>query len=74
MKKDILIQAQGQMLPQDIDHHASDLYLRKNAISDKLVAEYEYKSQVKTFSDNIDHVLWYEIPFAWYSISPADEL
>ncbi len=65
---DILLEARKQMKQEDIDHHYSDLYLRKNAISDKLVSEYEHKQNVKTFKDNIDHVLWYEIPFAYYDI------
>ena len=62
---DICKKAFEQMNAKDIDHHASDLYLRKNSVSEKLVEEYEYKEQVKTFKDNIDHVLWYEISFAF---------
>lgn len=51
------------MKPEDIDTHESDLYLRVNPISRKLVGEYEYKNFVTTFIDNIDHELWYDIPF-----------
>lgn len=56
-----------KMDAKDIDHHSfgSDLYLRVNDISKKLVEEYEFKQNVKTFKDNIDHVLWYDIPFAY---------
>jgi hypothetical protein len=54
-----------QMAAKDIAHHESDLYLRKNEISDQLVNEYEFKQNVTTFRDNIDHVLWYEIPFQY---------
>ena len=54
-----------QMQAKDIDNHCSDLYLRKNEISTKLVNEYEFKNQVTTFRDNIDHDIWYEIPFQY---------
>jgi len=57
-----------QMKQDDISHHASDLYLRKNAISEKLVNEYQHKENVTTFIDQIDHVLWYDIPFQYYKI------
>jgi len=49
----------------DIDHHASDLYLRKTPETEKLIQEYKYKNLVSTFVDNIDHVVWYDIPFAY---------
>lgn len=54
-----------QMETKDIDHHSSDLYLRKNVISDKLISEYEFKQNVTIFIDEIEHVQWYEIPFAY---------
>lgn len=63
---DIYGEALKRMNPNDIDHHCSDLYLRVNAISDELVKQYDYKSHITTFVDQIDHVLWYEIPFAYY--------
>jgi hypothetical protein len=50
---------------RDIDHHRSDLYLRVTPASTVLVNEYEFKNQVTTFKDNIEHVLWYDIPFAY---------
>ena len=60
--------AKAQMKPEDIDHHESDLYLRKNEISDKLVADYDYRTtSTSVFRDNIDHVLWYEVKFAYYN-------
>lgn len=49
----------------DIDHWESDLYLRKTPQTDALIREYEYKANVKVFRDNIDHVLWYDVPFAY---------
>lgn len=54
-----------QMKPKDIDHCNSDLYLRVNDISKKLVNEFKFKNLVTTFIDQIDGVLWYEIPFAY---------
>ena len=63
--RNIYERAVAEMDPRDIDNHEIDLYLRVNPISRKLVAEYEFKSQVKTFIDNIDHKLWYDIPFAY---------
>jgi len=53
------------MKQEEIDNHCSDLYVLKNSISDKFVSEYEFKQNVKTFVDDIEHKLWYEIPFAY---------
>ena len=55
-------------LPADhIDHatYSSDLYIKKTLESAKLIAEYEFKSGVTTFVDNIDGCIWYDIPFAY---------
>lgn len=69
--KNIYEQAILSMDPNDIDHHETDLYLRVNEQSKKLVNEYDYKNIVETFISNIPpFVLWYDIPFAyipgWY--------
>lgn len=50
---------------KDIDHWQSDLYLRKTPQTDALIKEYEWNRNVKVFRDNIDHALWYEVPFAY---------
>ncbi len=50
---------------KDIDHHESDLYLRKTAKSIKLISEYEFKNNVSWFRCAIEHDIWYEIPFAY---------
>ncbi len=52
---------------KDIDHGSgcSDLFLRVTPESQKLVDQYEYKGNVTKFRDQIDHVLWYNIPFAF---------
>ena len=53
-------------LPHDeIDHHESDLYLKHSKKSLSLLAEYEYKNNVKPFTSPIDHAVWYDIPFAY---------
>lgn len=57
--------AAERMRPEEIDHHESDLYLKVTPVSRELVAQYDYKNLVTMFIDNIDHVPWYEIPFAW---------
>lgn len=62
---DIYKEALEKMDSKDIDHWQSDLYLRKNSISEKIISEYEYKNQVKIFKDNIDHVAWYDVPFGY---------
>lgn len=53
------------MKENEISHWQSDLYVLKNAISEKFVSEYEFKNIVKTFIDDIDHVPWYDISFAY---------
>jgi len=69
---DIQKKAKELMKPEDIDHHASDLYLKVNDISKKLVDEYEYKSVVTQFKSKTDGGQWYEIPFA-YNEHPVNE-
>lgn len=64
--KDIYKKALATMPCKDIDHWCSDLYLRVTPESEKLVAEYDFKGNVTKFIDQIDGVLWYNIPFAYY--------
>lgn len=47
----------------EIDSHQSDLYVIKNAISEKWLGSYEYKGNVTTFISEIDNKTWYDIPF-----------
>ena len=63
--RDIYEKAIEMLSPNDIDHHESDLYLRKTLKSEKLINEYEFINLVSVFRDNIDNELWYEIPFAY---------
>lgn len=69
MNKDLTpatIHAAAAALPAcDIDHHASDLYIRVTPESLSLINRFQYRHMVKTFVDNIDHVLWYDLPFCY---------
>ena len=58
-------EAVKKMKPEEIDHHCSDLYLKVTPVSAELVKDYDYKENVTTVTDQIDHVPWYEIPFAY---------
>lgn len=50
---------------EDIDYqtYGSDLYIRVTDESRKLMAELQPKSLLSTFTDNIDKVKWYDLPF-----------
>ena len=54
-----------QIPPEYIDHYYSDLYVKVTPISTDLIAQYENKFMVSKFIDNIEHKLWYEIPFGY---------
>lgn len=72
--KNILEKAVKIMKENEIDHHESDLYLKVNENSKKLVGEYDFKENVTTFIDEIDNELWYDIPFAYvYDIKAYKE-
>lgn len=58
-------QAVATLPASDIDHHESDLYLRKTPESAKLIEGYTFKQNITTFIDGIEGVVWYEIPFAY---------
>ena len=51
--------------PADIDHHYSDLYVRVTPATCEVMKKFQYSNMVTTFIDNIDHVLWYDIPFCY---------
>ena len=51
-----------QMDKKDIDYRESDLYIRKNNISTKLLRRYEFFENVTQFRDNIENTMWYEVP------------
>ena len=49
----------------ELSHHESDLYLKKTDESQKLVDNYEFKQNVTTFHSDIDHSVWFDVPFAY---------
>ena len=63
---DIYGEALETMPAEDIAHHCSDLYLRVTPASTALIEKYDFRQNVTTFIDQIDRVLWYEVPFAYY--------
>lgn len=64
---EIYEKAVEQMRPEDIDHHESDLYLRVNPISRKIIEECP-PACVSTFRSAHKEdkgALWYDIAFAY---------
>lgn len=69
MKKDLtpgtIYTAAVAALPAcDIDHHNSDLYLRRTPAAVALVERLENKALLSVFRDS-DGVAWYELPFCF---------
>ncbi len=46
-----------------LDNHESDLYALKTDVSTQIIEQYEFKSNVITFTSQIDGKIWYDIPF-----------
>lgn len=70
--------ARAKMPPEEISHHGcgngmDDLYLKVTPVSKELVDQYEFKCNVTTFTDQITHALWYDIPFAYYLTAEKEE-
>ena len=63
--KDIYNELIKVMNTSEIDSHESDLYIKVNNKSKKLIDQYEFKQNVTTFKSNIDSSIWYDIPFAY---------
>ena len=69
MKKDLnpstIYAAAVAVLPAcDIDHHASDLYLKRTPAAVALVARLDNLVLLSVFRDS-DGVAWYELPFCF---------
>ncbi len=47
-----------------LDSHESDLYARVTPASDRIVAGYEHRDNVRRFFGD-DGAVWYDIPFAF---------
>ena len=64
---EIYEKAKAILPKEDIDHHASDLYLRVSPKSTELVNSMKYRNSgmITTFKDNIDGDMWYELPFCY---------
>lgn len=65
--RELFNKAKELMAPEEIGSQhelGSDLYLKVTPTSKALIEQYEFKGNVTTFIDNIDHKLWYKIPFA----------
>jgi len=65
---EILEIAEKYMQPEDIDHHESDLYLKVNPISKKIIDNLakENRPHVGKFISAIPpHVYWYDIWWAY---------
>lgn len=63
--KNIYQEAIEKMNKKDIDHYCSNLYLKVNEMSKKIINNYEFKDAVSTFIDDIDKEEWYDIPFGY---------
>lgn len=50
---------------QEVFNHESDLYVFVNDVTTKLVNQYTFKQNVRTFTDNVTGKLMYDIPFAF---------
>ena len=59
MRKSLHIQALETMRERDIDHYQGNLYLLKNAVSDRLISDLSSNSGVSTFQ--YEGKTWYEI-------------
>ena len=59
--------AMKELPAEDIDHHESDLYIRKTPKSTELINRLKYKdANVSTFRSNIEpHDIWYDLPFCY---------
>lgn len=63
----LLYKARKLMKPDEIatqTSSGSDLFLKVTPVSKALINEYDFKANVTKFTDAIDHVWWYEVPFA----------
>lgn len=70
MKKDLtpgtIYAAAVAALPaDDIDHHASDLYLKRTPAAVALVGRLDNTALLSTFRSQIDGGIWYELPFCF---------
>jgi len=48
-----------------ISHHFSDLYVPMTVETMRIIDEYEFKTNVRTFTNQVVGGTWYDIPFAY---------
>ena len=48
-----------------MDNHESDLYVPVNEKTRSIVATYQHKENVSTFTHQVNGERWYDIPFAF---------
>lgn len=65
MDNSIYNMAVKNMELSEISNHESDLYLKVTQVSEKLIAEYEFKKSVRMFFNQVDKCYWFDIPFAF---------
>lgn len=46
-------------------HWCSDLYCKITPETKEIINQYEFKCNVQTFTDQITHTPWYDIPFVY---------
>lgn len=70
------IEAIKQLPPEDVaqDYTSTSVYVRVSTESNALVKQYAFRSNVQTFVDEIDHDLWFDIPFMKQPCTYIEEL
>jgi len=48
-----------------IGSHESDLYAKVTPMSTLILQDYEFRHNVKSFRNNVDGKIWYDVPFAY---------
>lgn len=61
---EIYTAAVASLPPEDIDHHGSDLYLKRTPAAVALVSRLENRSLLSVFRDP-DGAAWYDLPFCF---------
>ena len=49
----------------ELSSHESDLYAMVTPENKRIIENYKFKCNVRTFINQIDNKLWYDIPFAY---------
>lgn len=70
------IKAIKQLPPEDVaqDYVSTSVYIRVSKESRALIEQYAFRSNVQTFVDEIEHDLWFDIPFMKQPCTFIEEL